>query len=486
MNSVREKYKVVVGLEVHVQLQTQSKIFSGDSNSYGDDPNTNISAITLGHPGVLPMLNKKAVEYAIKMGLACDSEINRINHFDRKNYFYPDLPKGYQITQDRAPICIGGHVPIQLSDGSNKEIRLNRIHMEEDAGKSIHLQNENDTLVDYNRAGVPLIEIVTEPEISSAEEASLVLNEIRKIVRYLRICDGNMEEGSMRCDANISIMPANSTVLGKKVEVKNMNSMKNVQRAINYEVQRQIKETEAGNSIPSETRTFNDQNGTTAGMRTKEELNDYRYFPDPDLSPLVIDEAWLERLKKSMPALPREIKSRLVDQYGLPEYDAAVLTESREMAEYFEEACSHTQKHKAISNWLMGPVKSWLNESNQDINDFKISPLHLAQLINMIDQGKVSNSLASKEIFPAMIADPSLSPLNLAEQNNFIQNSDSDVLLPIIDEILQSLPDKVKAYRNGKKGLIGLFMGELMKKSKGKADPKLANELLRNKLEGNE
>ena len=480
---IRNKYRLVIGLEVHVQLQTNSKIFSSDVNSYGDAPNTNISVITLGHPGVLPKLNKKVVDYAIRMGLACGCEINRVNHFDRKNYFYPDLPKGYQITQDRAPICIGGQIGIRLADGTRKDIHLNRIHMEEDAGKSSHLASGSDTLVDYNRAGVPLIEMVTEPEISSAEEAAFLLTEIRKIVRYLGICDGNMEQGSMRCDANISIMPVNASQFGKKVEVKNMNSIRNVQRAIRHEFDRQVKQLEAGNPIPSETRTFNDQTGTTAGMRTKEELNDYRYFPEPDLSPLIISDEWLESIRASMPALPEEWYHRFIEKYGLPEYDARILTDDRDMAEYFEQLCGKTNYFKSASNWMMGPVKSYLNEAGSEMSDFPVRTEELAELIEMIEDQQISHSIASREIFPKMLEQTGLSPQAIARENNLLVDSDSQSLLPIIDEILGDLPDKVKAYKNGKKGLIGLFMGELMKKSKGKADPKLANELLRNRLE---
>src|SRR5690606_31759067 len=323
-----------VGLEVHCQLLTKSKIYNTDSTAYGSLPNTNVSVITLAHPGTLPKLNEKVIEYAIKMGLACDSEISRFNIFDRKNYFYPDLPKGYQITQDRTPICKRGHIIINLKDGQEKKVRLNRIHVEEDAGKSIHLAAEVDTLVDFNRAGVPLIEIVTEPDLRSSDEAYALLTEVRKMVRYLEICDGNMEEGSLRCDANISVMLNDATEYGKKVEVKNMNSIRNVQRAIDHEVERQIAEIEKGNAIPSETRLFDATTGLTHGMRTKEELNDYRYFPDPDLSPLEVSDEWLNSIQASMPSMPRELYHKYVDSYGLPEYDAQVLTDSKDVALY--------------------------------------------------------------------------------------------------------------------------------------------------------
>src|SRR6478735_3082408 len=319
--AIRDKYTVVIGLEVHAQLLLKSKIFNSDSAAYGGSPNTHVGVISLAHPGTLPKLNKLAVEHAVKMGLACHSEISRTQIFDRKNYFYPDLPKGYQITQNRTPICVGGFISIKTKDGQQHDIKLNRIHLEEDAGKSIHLENETDTLVDFNRAGIALIEIVTEPVIGSSEEAAVLLSEIRKIVRYLGICDGNMEEGSLRCDANVSVMLNGAKKLGKKVEIKNMNSFRHVHRAIDFEVERQIELVEKGEPVISETRTFNVADGKTYGMRTKEELNDYRYFPDPDLSPLIISNDWLEKIKSEMPALPSELFQKFVVQYGLPEYD---------------------------------------------------------------------------------------------------------------------------------------------------------------------
>jgi len=323
--SIRDKYQPVIGLEVHAQLLTQSKIFASDFNEYGNLPNTNVSAITLGHPGTLPMLNKKVVEFTIKMGLACKCSITRTNFFDRKNYFYPDLPKGYQTTQDKAPICKGGVIPIKVKDGAEKIINLNRIHMEDDAGKNMHLDGETDTLVDFNRAGVPLIEIVTEPDLRSSDEAFALLTEVRKLVRYLEICDGNMEEGSMRCDANVSVMLKGSKTYGKKVEVKNMNSIRNVQRAIEFEIERQIAELEGGSIVLSETRQFDATTGSTSSMRHKEELNDYRYFPEPDLQPLHISEEWLNSIKASLPALPHELYKKFINEYKLPEYDAVVL-----------------------------------------------------------------------------------------------------------------------------------------------------------------
>ncbi len=481
--AIRDKYTVVIGLEVHAQLLTKSKMFAADSTAFGNLPNTNVSVITLGHPGTLPKANRKAVEYAIKMGLACESKITRVNLFDRKNYFYPDLPKGYQITQDKSPICVGGYVTVKTADGVTRDIRLNRVHMEEDAGKSIHLPEEPDTLVDFNRAGVPLIEIVTEPDIRSSEEAYVFLTEVRKLVRYLDICDGNMEEGSMRCDANISVMLNDASEYGKKVEVKNMNSIRNVQRAIEHEVARQIEKLEKGEAIVSETRTFDAAKGTTASMRTKEDLNDYRYFPEPDLSPLVVSDAWLDEIKVSMPSLPKALFQKFVQEYQLPEYDAQVLTDSKRFAMYFEALCEETGNYKAASNWMMGPIKSYLNEASLHISLFPVQPKQIATLINLVDSGKISFSIASQKIYPELIKSPGEDPLKIAEEMNLIQESNSDTIIPIVEEVLASLPQKVNEYKSGKKGILGLFMGEIMKKSKGKADPKVASELLKERLD---
>jgi aspartyl-tRNA(Asn)/glutamyl-tRNA(Gln) amidotransferase subunit B len=479
--AIRDKYIAVIGLEVHAQLLTKTKIFNSDSSVFGSAPNTNVDVISLAHPGSLPRLNKRVVELAVKMGLACHSDITRVTIFDRKNYFYPDLPKGYQITQDRAPVCKGGHVIIRTKDGE-KKIPLNRIHMEEDAGKSIHLENESDTLIDLNRAGTPLIEIVTQPDLRSSDEASTLLAEIRKLVRYLDICDGNMEEGSMRCDANVSVMLADAKEYGKKVEIKNMNSIRNVQRAIDHEIERQIREIEKGNAIISETRTFDAESGKTFGMRTKEELNDYRYFPDPDLSPVVISEQWLNEIKASMPALPDELFKKFLKQYQLPEYDAQVLTDLKDVAQYFDQLCTFTTNFKTASNWVMGPVKSYLNEFNLAADEFPVPPQKLADLIALIDSGKVSYTVASQRLFPELLKNPNRTALEVAQQLNLIQDSNHDSLLPIIDEVLKEFPLKVEEYQNGKKGIISMFMGEVMKRSKGKADPKVANELLTQKL----
>ncbi|MDI9860365.1 Asp-tRNA(Asn)/Glu-tRNA(Gln) amidotransferase subunit GatB [Flectobacillus roseus] len=479
---IRNKYEVVIGLEVHAQLQTESKIFAADSASFGAAPNTHISPITLGHPGTLPKLNRKAVEYAIKMGFAAGSKISEYQYFDRKNYFYPDLPKGYQITQDKTPICIGGGVKVKLSTGE-KVVRFHHIHLEEDAGKSLHAEGSSDSLIDYNRAGTPLIEMVTEPEIKSSEEAAQFMTEVRKLVRYLHICDGNMEEGSLRCDVNISVMPVGSKVFGTKVEIKNMNSIRFIQKAIDYEVVRQIEAVEAGEKIIQETRNFDPATGRTSGMREKESMNDYRYFPEPDLVPLHISEELLNQVKAQMPALPWELFEKFTKTYGLPDYDAGVLTDSREVAEYFDATCQFTKNYKAASNWIMGTVKSYLNDNHLEIEQLTVTPEKLAQLINLVDEGKVSTSTASQQIFPVMVTDTSASPLQIAEAKNLIQQSNTDTLQSLIDEVLAANPAKVKEYKNGKKGLLGMFMGDIMKKSKGSADPKVTTALLQKTLD---
>ncbi len=481
----RQKYELVVGLEVHAQMLTQSKAYSSDSTEYGSMPNTNISVITLAHPGTLPKFNKKVAEFAIKMGLACHCNISEYNVFDRKNYFYPDLPKGYQITQDKTPICRGGYVPVKTKNGVESQVRLNRIHMEEDAGKSMHLAEEIETLVDLNRAGVPLIEIVTEPDIREPEEAYAYLTEIRKLVRYLEICDGNMEEGSLRCDANISIRLHGETKYGRKVEVKNMNSIRNVQRAIEHEFMRQVElfENGLGDTLVSETRMFDATNGQTYSLRSKEALNDYRYFPEPDLQPFIITQDYLNSIKTAMPPLPNFLKEKFMNTYGLPEYDALVLTDTKEIALWFEELCSQTTNYKAASNWMMGSVKSYLNELNLPIAQFPLQPSQIAEIIGLIEQNKLSFSTASQKLFPALLDNPKTTATEMAKKLDLLQDSSDDLIMPLIAATLAKYPDKVQEYKNGKKGLLGLFVGEVMKGSKGKADPKKVNELVLAALE---
>jgi aspartyl-tRNA(Asn)/glutamyl-tRNA(Gln) amidotransferase subunit B len=475
------KYEAVIGLEVHAQLLTQSKLFSADSAAFGGLPNTHISPVTLGHPGTLPFLNRKAVELAVRLGFACHCEIERENFFARKNYFYPDLPKGYQISQHTAPICIGGHVPI-FTDGGNRSIQLNRIHLEEDAGKSLHDQDPHNTMVDYNRAGVPLVEIVTEPDLHNSDEAYAYLTEMRRLVRWLDVCDGNMEEGSMRCDANVSIRLKGETSLGTKVEVKNMNSIRNVKRAIDNEIKRQIELVEGGERIVQETRSFDASNGSSFPLRSKEEANDYRYFPEPDLAPFRITTAYLDEIRAALPELPEEMVTRYTQQLGLPDYDARVICDDKATAVYFETLINATSHHKAAANWMLGPVKSWLNEQNAGMETFPLAPASLAALINLIADGKVNFSIASSRILPAMIAAPGKDPLAIATELNLLQDNDAGNILPVIEEVLAKYPGKVAEFKAGKKGLIGLFVGEVMKMSAGKADPKLTNELLMKRL----
>jgi aspartyl-tRNA(Asn)/glutamyl-tRNA(Gln) amidotransferase subunit B len=480
---MKDKYELVVGLEVHAQLSTLSKSFSSDSAAFGAGPNEHISVISLGHPGTLPRINKRMVEYAVKMGLACNCTINLHNTFARKNYFYADLPKGYQVTQDQAPICLGGQILVRLADGTEKNIAIHHIHMEEDAGKSMHDQHHADSLIDLNRAGVPLIEIVSEPDMRSSEEAGQYLTEIRKVLRYLDICDGNMEEGSMRCDANISVRLKGASEFGNRCEVKNLNSIKNVQRAIEHEFERQIAILEDGGYIDQNTLNFNAETGETSVLRSKEMANDYRYFPEPDLQPLFLDNEYVNRIRQGLPALPNELYDKYTKQLELSVYDALVITADRELARYFEEVIKHTNNYKAAANWLMGSVKSYLNENGIEITDFNIKPVNLAGLIGLVDAGKINNSIAAQKLFPALITDPAKSPEQLAKELNLLISADTDDVYQFINEAIAKFPDKVIEYQRGKKGVLGLFMGEIMKRSKGKIDPQKTNQLLIKELE---
>jgi aspartyl-tRNA(Asn)/glutamyl-tRNA(Gln) amidotransferase subunit B len=486
-------YEIVVGLEVHAQLLTKSKLFCGDSIAFGAEPNTHVSPITLGHPGTLPKMNKKAIEFAIKMGLACHCEIEQHNYFARKNYFYPDLPKGYQVSQHTTPICKNGMVKIKIrsSTGSEEEklIRLNRIHLEEDAGKSLHDVDEANTCIDYNRAGTPLIEIVSEPDLRGGDEAFAYISEIRKLVRYLEICDGNMEEGSLRCDANISVRKKGETKLGTRVEVKNLNSIRNVKRAIEIEAKRLIDMLEKGETIIQQTRSFvpkdssgDASNGTTFAIRDKEDADDYRYFAEPDLTPFHLQTEFIEKIRQSIPALPEERIKKYISELQLSEYDAAVLTEERNFSDYFENVIQNTTNNKAAANWMLGPVKSWLNENGKEIEAFPLSAKQLASLITLVDSGKVNFSVASTKIFPELITNPTKTPEQIATEKNIIQQSDVSAIGPLIDNVLVKFADKVIEYKKGKKGLLALFVGEVMKQSKGKADPKVTNEILLEKL----
>ena len=484
MASVYDSYELVCGLEVHVQLKTKSKAYAGDENRYGALPNTLVSAITLGHPGTLPVMNEKSVELAVRLGIAFNCEIASKMYFARKNYFYADLPKGYQITQDKTPICKGGEVFITLKDGEERRLQLTRIHLEEDAGKSIHDQDPFNTLVDLNRAGVPLVEIVSEPDFRQAEEAYAYLMEVRRVLRYLDVSDGNMEEGSLRCDANISVRKKGETILNERTEVKNMNSFRNVQKAIEYEFKRQIDIVEQGGRIEMETRSYDAVNDTTFSLRSKEQAHDYRYFPEPDLQPLTVTEAYLKEVQSSLPPLPRALIKRYTMELGLSTYDAGILTEEKETALYFEELISCTSNYKSAANWVMGEVRSWVNRQASHISDFPVSAKRLAGLIQLIDEGKVSNNLAAQNIFPLML-ESEKTAIEIAEENDFVQNSDQDALRSYIDQAISAYPDKVEAYRKGNKGLLGLFMGEVMKLSNRKADPKATTTLLKEILENN-
>jgi aspartyl-tRNA(Asn)/glutamyl-tRNA(Gln) amidotransferase subunit B len=480
--SVYDKYKATIGLEVHIQLRTNSKAYSSDINEFGSLPNTNVSPVSLGHPGTLPKVNAKTYEYAVKLGLAVNGEIRERNEYARKNYFYADLPKGYQITQDTTPIINGGRIQIKLEDGKRKDINLTRTHLEEDSGKSIHNQDPYYSLIDLNRAGVPLLEIVSEPEIDSSDEAYAYLTEVRKLVRYLEICDGNMEEGSMRCDANVSVMLKDATEFGTKVEVKNMNSIRNVQRAIEFEIKRQIDMVEAGETIYSETRGYDAVNDRTLSQRTKEAANDYRFFPEPDLLPVMITQDFVNEVKESMPPLPNELFDKYTKEFGLSEYDAGVLTDTKEVALFYEDIIAVNKNFKACANWVMGPVKSFLNENALTIDRFPLTTKHIADLVQMIGDNKISNSAATQRLFPALLEQADKTAEELAQELNLLQDSSEDTLEPIIQEVLDNHPDEVARYKGGEKKLTGFFMGKIMKASKGKADPKNTNIILQKLL----
>ena len=466
---------------MHAQLQTNSKLFCGDSTSFGAAPNTHISPITLAHPGTLPRMNKKAIEFAIKLGLALNCEIEQKNYFARKNYFYPDLPKGYQISQHTTPICKNGVVKINVNN-EQRSVQLNRIHIEEDAGKSLHDVDENYTAIDLNRAGVPLLEIVSEPDLHSSEEAFAYITELRRLVRWLEICDGNMEEGSMRCDANISIRLKGEKKLGTRVEVKNLNSIRNVKKAIDLEVNRLIDIVESGASVIQETRSFDADNNTTFSLRSKEDADDYRYFADPDLTPFHITDQFLQAVKDSLPALPEALEIKYKEVFQLASYDAQVICSDKALVNYFEEIIKYTTNYKAAVNWLMGPIKSYLNDHSIELEAFPLSPEKIALLIQLVNDGKVNFSIASTKILSALIQAPQKNPLEVATELNLLQESNNDSVANWVDEVISKMPDKVKEYQSGKKGLIGLFAGEVKKLSKGKADMNVVNKLLAEKL----
>ena len=474
------KYEAVIGLEVHAQLLTDTKIFCGCSTKFGSLPNSNVCPVCLGHPGVLPVLNKKVVEYTVLMGLATDCRINEKSVFARKNYFYPDLPKGYQISQYEEPICEFGKVTIEFKDGSKKDIGVTRIHMEEDAGKSIHDLGD-DTMIDLNRTGTPLMEIVSEPDMRSAEEAVLYLNKLKQVLLYLGICDGNMEEGSLRCDANISIRLKGETKLGTKAEVKNMNSFRNVEKAIEYEIERQIDIIEDGGKIIQQTLLWNAELNQIFPMRTKEEAHDYRYFPDPDLMPVIVDEKWRNEILSSLPELPDARREGFVSQYKLPVYDAQILTSSRELADYYEQVLTETDDYKTASNWVMTDVLKTVNEQKISVKDFSVTPQNLGKLVSLISKNTISGKIA-KEVFPEMILSEK-DPEVIVKEKNLVQISDTSELESAITKILDANPKDVQDYLGGKEKAIGFFVGQIMRETKGKANPQIVNELLKKKLE---
>lgn len=479
-SSVNDNYEAVIGLEVHAQLLTESKAFAPVSTEFGGSPNTQVTPLCLGHPGTLPVLNENLVRYIIKMGLATNCDIARKSIFARKNYFYPDLPKGYQISQYDTPICHDGHISISV-DEYDKEIGITRIHMEEDAGKSIHDQDPFNTLIDLNRAGVPLIEIVSEPDIRTPKEAYEYLKRIKQIVQYLEICDGNMEEGSLRCDANVSVRPKGQEEFGTRTELKNMNSFRNVERAIQFEIERQIELIEAGGKVVQQTLLWDANKMETRTMRSKEEAHDYRYFPEPDIPPVVVTDDMLEDIKAELPEMPDVRKQRFMDEFDMSDDDAQTLTEDRYLADYYEDVLRHAGNPKAVSNLILTEVLRTLNDRSISINQFPISEERLAGLVQLRDDDKI-NSSAMTEIYNAMLTEDK-SAEALAKEMNLVQVSDTGFLEPIVDDVIEEHPDEVERYRDGKKGLIGFFIGQVMQRSQGKANPQMVREMLTSRLD---
>ena len=477
-------YEAVIGLEVHVQLSTVSKIFSGSSTAFGAEPNTQASLVDLGMPGVLPVPNARAFEMAVKFGLAIDAEIGKESVFDRKNYFYPDLPKGYQISQFDKPIVGPGRVAITLDDGTIKTINMTRAHLEEDAGKSVHDAFDGMTGVDLNRAGTPLLEIVSEPELRSAKEAVAYLKVIHSIIRYLDISDGNMAQGSMRCDCNVSIRPQGSEVLGTRTEIKNVNSFRFVEKAINTEIHRQIEILEDGGRVIQETRLYDPDKDETRSMRSKEEANDYRYFPDPDLLPVMIDDSFIEACRNTLPELPEARQARYIKDYGITDYDAGVLVADRDVADYFAEVADTSGEGKLAANWVMGSVLAELNQTGSVITEFPVSAKQLADLISRIKDNTL-NSKTAKTVFEALLAGEG--EVNaIIEAKGLVQMTDTGAIEAIVDEVIQENPDQVANYRSApsdKQGkMLGFFVGQVMKKSQGKANPQAVNQILHSKL----
>lgn len=472
-------YEPVIGLEVHAQLLTKSKIFCNCPAEFTDEPNLNVCPVCLGHPGVLPVLNKTAVEFAIMMGIATNCRINSQSFFARKNYFYPDLPKGYQISQFEKPLCEAGYFTIVDSEGFEKRIGITRIHLEEDAGKSIHDSGEQ-TSIDVNRCGTPLIEIVSEPDIRSAKEASAYLEKLRQVLQYLGICDGNMEQGSFRCDANVSVRVRGAQTYGTKTELKNMNSFRNVERAINFEISRQIVLLDEGKPVVQETLLWDPEKEAAIPMRSKEESHDYRYFPEPDLLPVTVSNDWLEKIKARIPELPDERKERFINEYQIPEYDAGVLTSSRTIADYFEELASAVRDYKLASNWVMVEVMGKVNELKTNFSEFPVQPEKLARLLNLIKDGTLSNKIA-KEVFNDMIATGDEAD-EIVKKKDLVQISDTGAILVTIDKVVKNHQKELGEYLQGKDKVIGFFVGKIMKETDGKANPKIVNDLLKEYL----
>ena len=478
------KYTTVIGLEVHSELKTKSKAFCSCSTEFGGEPNTHVCPVCLGMPGALPVLNKQVVEFAIRAGLALDCEIKKFNKFDRKNYFYPDLSKNYQISQFDKPICEGGHIDIEV-DGQTKRVGITRIHMEEDAGKLVHsgatIKTSDSSAVDYNRAGVPLIEIVSEPDMRSAAEARAYMEKLKAILEYTDVSDCKMQEGSLRCDANISVMPEGATEFGTRAEIKNLNSFRALERAIEYEIQRQIQLVEDGGTVVQETRTWDDGKGMTLSMRSKEEAHDYRYFPEPDLVPVEIDDAWIARVKSELPELPAARKARLMQEKGLVDYDAENIVSTKAMAEYFDEAAKHTEDSKGIANWLLGDVSAYLNSENIAIEQFPITPANLGEMVNLINKGVLSSKLA-KKVFVEMLK-TGKTPQALVKELGLEQISDEGAIVKIVEETLAENPQSIIDYKAGKDRALGFLVGQIMKKSRGKANPEMVNNLLKERMQ---
>jgi len=482
MTDLRDKYEVVIGLEVHAQLKTKSKIFAPDSTEFGSEQNSHTSAITLGMPGVLPVLNKECVNMGILLGLALNCEIPNRCKFDRKQYFYPDLPKGYQISQYDEPICVNGWLNVK-----GKRIGITRAHLEEDAGKLVHvgaagINGATYSLVDLNRAGTPLLEIVSEPDMRSSEEARNYMEELRNIVRYLGVCDGNLEEGSMRCDANISIMPKGSDKFGTRAEIKNVNSFSALQRAIEYEIDRQIEIVEEGGEVVQETRLWDDNLKETRSMRGKEDAHDYRYFPEPDLMPLEISREWVEDIRKTMPELPEQKRQRYMG-LGLSEYDASVIVEQMPLALFFDKTLELGANPKTAVNFMMGEIAAYLKENKVEIDETKLTPENLAELIALIEKGTISNNIGKQILVEEMITKGEKASA-IVEKKGLSQISDESAIKEIVEKVVNSHPAEIESYRNGKTNLLGFFVGQVMKETKGRANPKTVNELVRKMLEG--